>query len=210
MSASSLSQFIERHHQAWLKGLGHAPVSDKERDGPALLQRDSEGLAQWQAQPQSPQARFGNIAEAMELTLHPDLARFYGEFYAGPLQFDSAFGAGELLQVWDQTDLDYLQENLIGHLLMKQQLKHLPTLFIGLLNDSDAMLVLDNADGSVWLEIPGQRPHQRIADGLDDLLQQLAPRVELPVVVAPQSAQQLGLLARLKRMWQHIKPGRRG
>ncbi len=73
------------------------------------------------------------------------------------------------------------------------------------------MLVLDNDDGSVWLEIPGQPPHRRLADSLEALLAQIAPRVALPPMVpetAPVAAVP-GLVPRLKQVWQHLRGGKR-
>ncbi|SHI10992.1 SecY-interacting protein [Ferrimonas marina] len=211
MSQSPLTPFIERYQTAWQQSLGHGPVCDKSEAGPALDHRDEQGLAHWHAVPQPRPASFDNIAEALELSLHPALTEFYSHYYAGPLLFDAAFGEGELLQVWNRADLDFLQENLIGHLMMKRKLKQAPTLFIGLVGDGDSMLVLDNGDGSVWLEVPGQPPQQKLADSIDELVSQLSPRVVMPEPVpdTPAPSQQ-GLLRRFKTMWGHLRGRRQG
>ncbi|GAA5190554.1 SecY-interacting protein [Ferrimonas gelatinilytica] len=209
MPESPLSHFIQRYLQAWQRSLGTLPACEQDEPGPALQGRDEEGRALWQPVAQQPQVRFDNIEAALSLTLHPSVSAHYGQFFAGPLQFDAEFGQGELLQLWSPEELPRLQENLIGHLMMKRSLKQPATIFIGLLGEGEEMLVLENESGSVWLEIPGQLPHQRLAESLEGLLSQLSPRVALPPMTAEEAVpdEAPGLLPRLKRMWSHLRRG---
>jgi len=171
----------------------------------------ADAPAYWQPVACEPPMDFGNIATALELDLHPDINAFYGHFYAGGLMFDSPWGSGELLQVWSEQDLGLLQQNLIGHLMMKQKLQQPATWFVGVLDDGDWMLTVNNGDGSVWREFPGALPDVQLAANLAEFIDQLRPRVappmqhsdaELPAIEHP------GIFSSFKRMWQHLTGGR--
>ncbi|QIZ77408.1 SecY-interacting protein [Ferrimonas lipolytica] len=211
MSDTHLAQFIARTEAAWKQSYQHLPLAQHNDEGPALQSVDEQGRGYWLAQPMSGKPLFDNVAAALELELHGDLERFYGQFYAGSLLFDADFGSGELLQIWSDDDLQRLQQNLIGHLLMKQKLKQHPTLFIGLLGQGEQMIVLDNCDGSVWLEVPGELPSKRLADDIDQLMQQLSPRLMIPEAAVAEAAQEevpQGLWARMAAMLKHLLPKR--
>ena len=66
---------------------------------------------------------FTNIEQALDLTIHQSLKDFFGWFYSDNLAAKTEDGALELLQPWNSDDFERLQENLIGHVLMKQKLK---------------------------------------------------------------------------------------
>lgn len=201
----ALAAFFTQHHAAWQGRTGHAPLTDKEGDSPAQLARDDQGLAQWQAWRRPKAGSFDNVEQALELTLHPQLAQFYGPWFAGSLGFDSVFGEGELLQAWNQDDFAFLQENLIGHLMDQKRLNLPLTLFIGVVGDE--LLVLDNETGAIWLAHPGQAPHRKVAGSLEQLLGNITPKVIIPQPV-PEVIPEVGFLARLKVMWGHLWPGR--
>lgn len=207
MSVEALAAFHHRYHTCWQQSLGQDPVSDKPDPGPAETGRDNEGRALWRARERSAPGQFDNVAKALEMTLHPALTELYGHFYAGNLYFEASFGEGELLQVWCDEDFAYLQENLIGHLLMKQKLKQPPTLFIGVVDER--MLVLDNRDGSVWLEVPGHEPETRVADSLEALLGMLKPVTQLPQMAPPSAPSSSSFGERVKTMLGHLWPGGR-
>ncbi|MBY6018139.1 SecY-interacting protein [Ferrimonas balearica] len=207
MSVEALDAFHQRYFTSWQQALGQHPVSDKPESGPAETGRDAEGRALWQARRREAVAGFDNVAQALELTLHPALTDLYGHFYAGNLYFEAPFGRGELLQVWCDEDFQFLQENLIGHLLMKQKLKQAPTLFIGVVEER--MLVLNNDDGSVWLELPGEAPSEQVADSLAALLAMMAPVTQLPEPPAAAPAPTPSFGERIKTMLGHLWPGGR-
>ncbi|MFI3246672.1 MAG: SecY-interacting protein [Ferrimonas sp.] len=206
MLYSPLNDFLQAYQRAWQP----LPQTEHDEDGPALVRRNEDGIALWQAAQQIPTQDFANVAEALALTLHEDVGHFYGQWYAGSLYFQAAFGRGELLQVWNDDDRQRLQQNLIGHLLMKRKLKQAPTIFLGVLGEGEEMIVLDNDSGSIWLEIPGERPHQQLAPTLRQFFQQLTPRphtVVAPIIEAPLPV--LSLRARFASMWRVLWPWRR-
>ena len=152
-------------------------------------------------------ADFSNVEHALELTLWRDINEFYGHFYAAPLMFHSPWGTGELLQAWNAQDFQHLQQNIIGHLMMKKKLKQAPTWFIGVLDEGDKMLIVDNQDGSVWIEVPGDVPREKLADNLAAFIAKLAPRVAPPILHQEASMPALehpGIRASFKRMWQNL------
>ncbi|WP_035387353.1 SecY-interacting protein [Ferrimonas senticii] len=214
MSATALHQFHHRYQQHWLAETQGLPLTSHAEDGPAKTAEHPDGLSFWRWQPlleNKPRISFENVASALELQLHPSLNDFYGAGFGGALFFSSDFGDGELLQVWNEDDLQRLQQNLIGHLLMKQKLKQPATLFIGLLGQGEQMIVLDNQDGSVWLEVPGQLPQHQLAPTLHQFLDRLSPRVEIPeVVVEEPLPEAVGLRQRLQAMLAHLLPKKRG
>ncbi|GAA0784333.1 MULTISPECIES: SecY-interacting protein [Pseudomonadati] len=152
-------------------------------------------------------ADFHNVEHALALSLHADINLFYGQFYSAPLMFTSEWGEGELLQAWNQQDFEYLQQNIIGHLMMKKKLKQPPTWFIGVLGDGDQMLTVDNETGAVCIEIPGEKPSQKLADSLEVFLTSITPRITPPV--KPDTSedaewQHPGIWQRIKLMWQYL------
>lgn len=215
-SLLALDNFFEIYHQSYIEKLAEPPrYYPQGEDSECILSEDKadvlkrpEVAVRWQAVERQSPAGFNNIEHALELGLHHSINAFYGAYYAAPLMFDSAWGQGELLQVWNHQDFEYLQQNLIGHLMMKQKLKQSPTWFIGVLNEGDQMLVVDNNDGSVWLEIPGQVPHQQLAESLNEFIDALSPRVCPPVKHVEESLPELehpGIWQRIKTMWANLR-----
>ena len=74
-----------------------------------------------------------------------------------------------------EEDFERLQQNLIGHLLMKQRLKQPPTLFFGLTDEDDFILSVDNASGEVVLEQVGKLPTRCLAPDLATFVDGLTP-----------------------------------
>ncbi|MCG9696125.1 SecY-interacting protein [Shewanella sp. Isolate11] len=213
-SLPALDNFFEHYQQSYLDKLGELPkYYPHGEDSDCLLKEDKSKLneqhiaLQWQAVKRQPQGRFDNIEHALTLELHSSISDFYGRYFAAPLQFDSQWGEGELLQPWNQQDFEYLQQNLIGHLMMKQKLKQSLTWFIGVLGEGDQMLVVDNNDGSVWIESPGQMPEQQLAESLEQFICQLKPRVCPPTPLVEETMPALdhpGIWQRIKIMWRNL------
>lgn len=168
----------------------------------------SDEAVQWQPVERHTVGDFSNVEQALELTLHPDINEFYGHFWSAPVLFSSSQGDGELTAVWNQQDFEYLQQNVIGHLMMKRKLKQPLTWFIGLLDDGEKMLTVNNEDGSVWTEIPGEVQQEKLADSLAQFIAGLSPKVAPPVRHEDLPMPQLehpGIMARLKVMWNNLR-----
>ncbi|MGI3002913.1 SecY-interacting protein [Shewanella algae] len=204
----ALEQFLSRYHQSYQSSLGEGPrYYARGEASPCVLQEDGEDPLLWQTIRREQPGSFANVSHALELPLHADIDEFYGQFFAAHLLFEADFGEGELLQPWSQDDFEFLQQNLIGHLMMKRKLKQPPTWFIGLLGQGDEMICVDNETGAVWRETPGELPSKKLADSLEEFLTLLRPRVAPavePVEPAMANVDHPGLWARMKLMWQHL------
>jgi SecY interacting protein Syd len=124
---------------------------------------------------QERQNSFSNVESAMSLSLHPDFCEFFTRYYSANFTATAEQGQCELLQVWNDEDFEGLQQNLIGHLLMKQRLKQTPTLFFGLTDEEDFILSIINDTGEVALEQVGKEPQQIVAPNLAAFLASLTP-----------------------------------
>lgn len=168
---------------------------------------DLDQAVSWQPVKREVEGSFANVEHALELTLWPEINHFYGQYFSAPLLFDSEWGTGELLQVWNEDDFTCLQQNLIGHLMMKKKLKQPPTWFIGLLDEGDKMLTINNSDGSVWIELPGEIPTQQLSPSLAEFIGALSPRIAPPVKheeLPMPALEHPGIFASFKRMWQNL------
>ena len=173
-SLPALDHFLKRYHQAYLDKLGESPRYYPQGESSPCIEGDflgdhgegTETTVHWHPVNREDSVSFDNVNSALNITLKTDINAFFCTHFSAPLLFESTWGAGELLQVWNKTDFDYLQQNMIGHLMMKKKLKQAPTWFIGVLGDGDKMLTVDNSDGSVWIEIPGETPCEKLTDSL--------------------------------------------
>lgn len=129
----------------------------------------------WRPKFQTENNSFSNVEEALGYTLNEDYCQFFTRYYSDNLPAIAKQGACELLQVWNAEDFARLQQNLIGHLLMKQRLKQAPTLFFALTDDEDFILSVVNETGEVVLEQVGLSPKEIISPCLGDFIAGLQP-----------------------------------
>lgn len=130
----------------------------------------------WLPQKRDTTATFGNVEEALGITLNEAYCQFFSRYFSDNLPAVAPQGNCELLQVWNSDDFARLQQNLIGHLLMKQRLKQAPTLFFALTDEDDFILSLLNDTGEVVLEQVGKPPKEVVAASLGEFLALLTPR----------------------------------
>lgn len=209
--SSALEIFINQYLKAYEEALSELPRYYPLGEDSACIQghfnKDTDQAVYFSPFRRKSSSDFSNVEKALEITLHPDINQYYGEYFSAPLMFTSPWGEGELLQAWNQQDFEYLQQNVIGHLMMKQKLKQQATWFIGVLGDGDEMLTVDNESGSVWIEIPGDKPKQKLADSLAEFIRSISPRVAPPVkplVDDDVQWQHPGIWQRIKMMWQYL------
>lgn len=127
----------------------------------------------WSPQLQHPEQSFIKLEEALNLTLHNDIKAFFTVFWSDNLPAQASFGYCELLQVWNEEDFARLQENIIGHILMKQRLKQKVSVFFGVTEEDDVILTLDNTNGAVLLEQVGKPAKQQLAASLSEFIDTL-------------------------------------
>ena len=121
-----LTELHERYQRMYTDA-GLLPRTDyiKEWDSPCYSGSVEGEEVAWQPIVQQPPLDFSNVEDALALTIHKDLKDFFAGFWAGDLQVRFRDLSFTLLQVQSQQDAERLQQNLIGHVLMKQRLKHI-------------------------------------------------------------------------------------
>ena len=132
-------------------------------------------LVQWRPVRQNTNLSFSNVEEALSLSLDSQYCEYFTRYFSNNMQAKAAQGACELLQVWNEEDFERLQQNLIGHLLMKQRLKQSPSLFFGLTDEEDFILTVINDTGEVALEQVGKPAQEILAPTLAHFIAQLSP-----------------------------------
>jgi SecY interacting protein Syd len=132
----------------------------------------------WQPVRQQQPLQFQDLANALEQPFHPDIATFYGRWYAADLNVSYDNHSLVLLQNHCHEDGERLQANLAGHVLMKRRLRQPITLFIGLAEESDDLLItVDNETGQVGLEFVGKPQHEILAPSIAEFMTIIQPRV---------------------------------
>ncbi|HEY0921220.1 SecY-interacting protein [Rheinheimera pacifica] len=174
--ATNYSQFIQRavlwHQQ---QQLTLTTWADPHSPSPCQVAEAVGDKVQWQPVLQQPPADFSNVERALELELHPDIKSFYQMQYGAGLAAEHSRGKLLLLMVWNNDDVKRLQENIIGHIIMKRRLKQRETVFFATTEDDDILLSVLNSTGEVFVEHVGQEVKEKLADSLADFISQLAP-----------------------------------
>ena len=124
----------------------------------------------------SNQDDFAPLERALEVAVHPALKAYYGAYWSAGMEAEAVQGHVSLLFLWNEADIERLQENLIGHSLAKQRAKSSLSIFFACTEpDSELFLSIDNASGAILLEKPGYRPLRQVADCLESFLEELVP-----------------------------------
>ncbi len=179
-TAKALDQLISQWQQ-YYQGTtqGYAEVEhDKDWPSPCEL-GESDALKTgdmvfWQPVLNPNPGSFDNIESALNLTVPESIQTFYSRYFAGELSCKHSNGPVYLLQVWNDDDFARLQQNIIGHVLMKRRLKQAPTIFFGLTDDENLMISIKVDNGEIWLESVGREPHLKLADSMAEFLAQLS------------------------------------
>lgn len=129
----------------------------------------------WQPIKRSGLANFSDLQKALEMTIHQDIISYYSAYWSDNLNAETDKGYLQLLQPWNQGDFERLQQNLIGHILMKRRLKQPETFFIALTDEDDFIITLNNSSGEVMLEQVGLLPKEVLAPNLAVFIQSLQP-----------------------------------
>ncbi|EKE74050.1 SecY-interacting protein [Gallaecimonas xiamenensis] len=132
-----------------------------------------EGDGRWHPVKRDTPADFTGLEAALGLTLHPSIKAYFGHYFMEYLKVSHARGEVELLGAWNEQDFERLQQNLIGHVLMKRRLNQPVTLFIACTDDDNFMLSVDNQSGEVVLEPVGQPAQDVLAPSLAAFLDSL-------------------------------------
>lgn len=178
-TSRALIDLIERYCEYWKQQTGHWPKDNGllGLPSPCVVEEDPYCLY-WQPQPFTLPASLAGVERGVEIRLQPSVIDFYTTQFAGDLKVNWQTQSLTLLQVWSEEDFQQLQQNLIGHLVMKRRLKQSPTVFIGTTDQESEVLAVDNLSGEVIIEVPGARQRQVLASSLPEFLAALTPRIE--------------------------------
>jgi len=121
---------------------------------------------------------FDNVESALELTLHHDIKTYFTTLYSESIDASCNEGELSLLFAWSKEDFQRLQENLIGHVLMKQRMKQKETVFFAVTDEEDMIISVDNETGAVCVEQVGCDPHKKIADSLIEFIAMIKPVIK--------------------------------
>lgn len=135
---------------------------------------NADGLIAWQPCAIDDELGFANVEKAIGFTIHDDIKVFFTSFYSDVIPAKCEHGELELLLAWNKDDFERLQQNIIGHILMKQRLKQEPTLFFAVTDEDDMNLVIKNDTGEVWVEPVGCEPKTLVAKNLQEFLSTLS------------------------------------
>jgi SecY interacting protein Syd len=130
---------------------------------------------EWQPVKRSGFIDFTDLGKALEMEIHRDVISYYSAYWSDNLSAETNKGYLQLLQPWNQHDFERLQQNLVGHILMKRRLKQPETLFIALTDEDDFIITVDNTSGEVMLEQVGLLPKEVLAPNLAVFIQSLRP-----------------------------------
>jgi len=120
---------------------------------------------------------FDNVETALEMKIHRDIKTYFTTIFSENLDATCKDGGLTLLFAWNKGDFQRLQENIIGHILMKQRLKQAETVFFAVTDEEDMIISLDNITGEIWVEQVGCKPHKKLADSLSQFITTLTPLV---------------------------------
>jgi SecY interacting protein Syd len=180
-----LSDFIEDWHQQQKTKTPENLLIEFDKDWPSLCYQSgaktdsNELLVQWAPIKQTDQDMFTRLEQALNTKVHPDIVTFYTSYWANHLQASSPDGDLELLQIWNQEDMERLRSNLIGHALDKKKRKQPLSFFFAITIPDDGMLCLNNDTGEIWYELPGKKPVRKIADSLAQFISSLQPNTTI-------------------------------
>ncbi|MFS2225426.1 SecY-interacting protein [Pantoea sp. B65] len=170
-TTQALQDFTARYCALWQQQCGHLPASEALYGvaSPCVAETVA-GVIYWQPQPFSLARNLDAVERALDLRIQPAAVDFYTTQFAGDMTAQFAGRELSLVQVWSEADFVRVQENLIGHLVMKRRLKHSPTLFIATTASELEVISLCNLTGEVILEQLGTKKREMLAPSLAEFL----------------------------------------
>lgn len=172
-------RFSQTYLQAYQEKFSHLPIieQDKEWLSPCETGIYREKYSLWQPVIITEDLNFANVESALDISLHNDIKEYFTSIYCDSLDAFCEEGKLSLLFAWNNDDFARLQENIIGHILMKTKLKQKITIFFAVTDNDDHIISADNETGAVWVEKIGCEPHKKLADTITEFIEQLSPNL---------------------------------
>jgi len=170
-ASSFITQYQNKHNQL--------PTVEFDADwlSPCEQGRVNENESLWKPIEITEALSFDNVEKALGFSIHSDIKAYFTCLYSESLEAECKEGKLSLLLPWNKDDFERLQQNLIGHIMMKQKLKQNITLFFAVTDEDDMILSIDNQTGEIWVEQVGCVPHKKLSDSLTEFLTSLTPVV---------------------------------
>lgn len=180
MITAALDDFIDRYLAAY-KAADVALITEANDAWQAPIytaEVGAEDTVTWQPVRQQQALDFSDLMNALEEPFHQDFVDYFSRWFSADLAVHWDSHPLWLLHLHGDDDAERMLANQAGHVLMKRRLKQPITLFLGLAEESDDLLItLDNQTGAVGLEFVGQEQHEILAPSLAEFLQKSTPRV---------------------------------
>lgn len=182
-----LKEFSEKYIVEYQQIHACLPIVEQDDEWPSPCEKNAteqkslpEDKVYWQptAIEKNEELSFDNVESALNLTLHNDIKTYFTLLYSENLDARCDEGELSLLFAWNKKDFERLQENIIGHILMKQRLKQQETIFFAVTDEEDMIISVDNVSGAVWVERVGCKPHKQLSDSLAQFVSQLTPVIK--------------------------------
>ncbi|UUO21826.1 SecY-interacting protein [Colwellia sp. M166] len=172
-------RFSQDYLQDYQQRFQHLPITEQAEDWPSPCEQGvhQDIFSLWQPIKVTETLTFDNVEAALEVKLHHDIKAYFTAIYSDSLDASCVEGDLSLLFAWNLKDFARLQENIIGHILMKIKLKQKLTVFFAMTDDDDHIISISNDTGAVWVEKVGCEPHKKLADTLAGFIEQLTPRI---------------------------------
>lgn len=173
----ALDSFVTRYVQQ-AKEQGKPLQIEYDPDWPSACYQGVASVGEWVAWLPvkcQPKLNLSNLEQGLELTIHADIHTFFTRYWSDNLNATTSKGKLQLLLPWNEDDFVRLQQNLIGHVMMKRRLKHPETLFFAVTDQEDYILTVDNASGAVMLERVGVLATETLAPNLASFIDSLQP-----------------------------------
>jgi len=170
-TSSYITQYESTH--------GQLPIVESDQDwpSPCIQGQHSEQECYWKPVAIDKELTFENIEEALDFSIHNDIKDYFTCVYSESIDAECSEGKLSLLLPWNKDDFERLQQNLIGHIMMKQKLKQKITIFFAVTDEDDMIISIDNESGEVWVEQVGCLPHKKLSDSLGQFLTSLTPTI---------------------------------
>ena len=176
-----LINFAKQYVEKYEREFGHLPLVevDEQWQSPCTEDKFNDELQHWRPTIIEDSLSFENIEQALEIKIHQDICSYFMTIYGDSIPASCSEGTLSLLFSWCESDFERLQENIIGHVLMKQKLKQPITIFFAVTDDEDTILSVNNENGEVWVERVGCIPHKKVADSIEDFINSLTPFIQV-------------------------------
>lgn len=171
--------FSQTYVQAYQQKFPHLPIIEQDDDWLSPCEQGiyQEKYSLWQPVLINESLTFDNVESALEITLHNDIKEYFTSIYCESLDSSCEDGKLSLLFAWNNDDFSRLQQNIIGHILMKNKLKQKITIFFAVTDNDEHIISADNETGEVWVEKIGCEPHKKIANTIAEFISQLSPNL---------------------------------